>query len=114
MQRRERDVPVALPLSVDMQQREMVALRDEELLPRRVTLLLAFPRPIKDGRDGEHRDDGKHLGAALVVDGDDEHLGEGGLHRVVGHFSTERGEVTDVVERAKDPKLVHGVDDVFL
>jgi len=92
----------------------MVALGNEELLPRSVTLLLTFPRSIEDGRDGEHRNDGEDLGSALVLDRREKHLGEGGFHRVVGHLSSERSEISNVVESSEDPELVHRVDDVFL
>ena len=92
----------------------MIALGNEELLPSSVTLLLSFPRSIEDGWDGKHRDDGEDLGSALVVDGGEEHLGERGFHRVVGHLPSEGSEISNVVESSENPELVHRVDDVFL
>ena len=44
-----------------VEQRQMVALRDEELLARRVGFLRAILRPVEDLRHGEHRNDGGDL-----------------------------------------------------
>lgn len=97
-----------------MQQRKVITLRNEKLLPRSVALLEALLGAVEDARDREHRDDRENLGGALAVDRDDEHLGEGGVHGKVGHLAAERGEFARVVERTEDPELVHRVEDVFL
>ena len=54
-------VAVVLPLLIDMQQREVVALRDEELLPRCVALLSPVWGPEEDAGHTQHGDDGQHL-----------------------------------------------------
>ena len=55
------NVPVGLPLRIDVQERQVVALRHKELFARRVALLEAFLWAIEHGRDREHRHDREHL-----------------------------------------------------
>ena len=54
-------VAIVLPLLVHMQQREVVALGYEELLPGCVALLGAVRRPEEDAGHAQHGDDGQHL-----------------------------------------------------
>ena len=54
-------VLVHLPLFVDVQQRQVVALWHLKVLSSRVTLLLAILRAEEYRGDGEHRDNGEDL-----------------------------------------------------
>ena len=92
----------------------MIRLGNKELLPRGITLLDSLLRSVKDSRHREHRHDRQHFRRALSLDGDDEHLGESGIHREIRHLSTELRQFSRVVERSEYPELVHRVEDVFL
>lgn len=61
-------VVVAAPLRVHVQEGEVVRFGDGELVARRVGFVLAFLGPVEDAGDGEHGDDGEHLGGAGVFD----------------------------------------------
>ena len=54
-------VAIGLPLLVDVQQRQMVALRHKELLPCRVTLLSSVWGPEENIRHTQHGHNGQNL-----------------------------------------------------
>lgn len=87
----------------------MVALGNDELLPRGITLFHTLLRAIEDGRYAQHRDDREHLRRAAVVDRSHQHLGQIGVHRKHGQFAAQWSEFAYVVQSAYDPELVFEV-----
>src|ERR1700728_1114865 len=59
-------VAIASPLTVNMQQGEMVGFWDEEFLPCCVRLFLTLFRAIEDARYREHTDDCENLFGASI------------------------------------------------
>mmetsp|Transcript_6374 Transcript_6374/g.13907 ORF Transcript_6374/g.13907 Transcript_6374/m.13907 type:complete len:252 (+) Transcript_6374:352-1107(+) len=107
-------VVVLLPLEVDVEQRQVVRLGREELLPRGIALLLALLRAVKDGGHREGGDDGGDVVDAAERLRKDEHLGERRVEGELDHLATERRERARVVQRAQEPELVHRVEQVIL
>ena len=107
-------VPVILPLLVDVEQGEVVALWHKELLSRCVRFLLPVLGPKPDGGHGQHRDDGEDLVRTLELLSLEQHLRQRRVHGKLHHLGTHPRQAAGVIQRAQDPQLVHAVQDVIL
>mmetsp|Transcript_4895 Transcript_4895/g.13354 ORF Transcript_4895/g.13354 Transcript_4895/m.13354 type:complete len:230 (-) Transcript_4895:514-1203(-) len=107
-------VAIVFPLLVYMEQRQVVTLRDEELLPGGITFLSSIIRPEEHWGDRQHADNGQGLAGASHLRPSQQHLGQGRFQWELHHGSASRSQSTCVVKRAQHPELVHGVQDVFL
>ena len=70
--------------------------------------------PEEDVGHAERADDEEDLRGAVERRGEKEHLGERRVKRELDHLGAEGAEVAAVGQRAEDPELVHGVEDVLL
>mmetsp|Transcript_34640 Transcript_34640/g.59687 ORF Transcript_34640/g.59687 Transcript_34640/m.59687 type:complete len:381 (-) Transcript_34640:1079-2221(-) len=98
---------------VSVEHRQVVAIHVGELSLGLVSGLGCFLGAHEDVRHTQQRHDAEHLVAALVVRGDQEHLGLLGLQRHLAHHVTQRGHRTLVVQGAQIVQLLQGTHHRF-